>query len=231
MHKGRVVFGAMDEVVFGRPAAEAVAAQMDRLGATRAFLMVAARSTETPTKSRKSAKRLGSRCAATFDAMPPHTPREAVIAAAEQARAANADLIVTVGGGSITDGAKAVQLCLANDIRSVEGIDAIRAVKGAAPAMNAPSVRQISVPTTIAGGEFSAMAGVTNPAHQGQGNAAAPAGDPARRHPRSRHHRAHAGMAVSVDRHPRRRSLRRRPVLARGASLCRCAGAEGTCRC
>ena len=28
--------------------------------------------------------------------------------------------------------------------------------------MNAPTVRQISVPTTIAGGEFSAMAGVTN---------------------------------------------------------------------
>ena len=71
--------------------------------------------------------------------MPAHTPREAVIAAADQARAANADLIVTVGGGSITDGAKAVQLCLANDIRTVEGIDKIRAIKGAPPPMNAPS--------------------------------------------------------------------------------------------
>ena len=40
-----------------------------------------------------------------------------MIAAAEQARDAKADLIVTLGGGSITDGAKAVQLCLANDIR------------------------------------------------------------------------------------------------------------------
>ena len=40
MHQGRVVFGAMDEVVFGRPAAEAVVEQMDRLGANRAFLMV-----------------------------------------------------------------------------------------------------------------------------------------------------------------------------------------------
>ena len=28
MHKGRVVFGAMDEVVFGRPAAEAVVEQI-----------------------------------------------------------------------------------------------------------------------------------------------------------------------------------------------------------
>jgi maleylacetate reductase len=107
---------------------------------------------------------LGPRCVATFDAMPPHTPRHAVIAAAEQARAADADLIVTVGGGSITDGAKAVQLCLANNVRTVEGIDTIRANKGVAPPMTAPSVRQISVPTTIAGGEFSAIAGVTNEA-------------------------------------------------------------------
>ena len=40
MHTGRVVFGAMDEVVFGRPASEAIVEQMDRLGANRAFLMV-----------------------------------------------------------------------------------------------------------------------------------------------------------------------------------------------
>jgi maleylacetate reductase len=162
VHNGRVVFGAMDEVVFGRPAAEAVVAQIDRLGLSRAFLMVSGtlnRDTDEIDKIRNS---LGSRCVGTFDAMPPHTPREAVIAATAQARAADADLIVTVGGGSITDGAKAVQLCLANDITSVDDIDRIRAVKRAAPDIHAPKVRQISVPTTIAGGEFSAIAGVTN---------------------------------------------------------------------
>jgi maleylacetate reductase len=162
VHRGRVVFGAMDEVVFGQPAAGAVVAQMDRLGAARAFLMVSGTLNRETGEIEKIRRALGSRCAATFDAMPPHTPREAVIAAAEQARAAEADLIVTVGGGSITDGAKAVQLCLANNVRTVEGIDTIRAVKGVAPPMNAPTVRQISVPTTIAGGEFSAIAGVTN---------------------------------------------------------------------
>jgi len=162
VHKGRVAFGAMDEVVFGRPAAEAIVGQMDRLRAARAFLMVSGTLNRDTDEIEKIRKSLGPRCVGTFDAMPPHTPREAVIAAAEQARAARADLIVTVGGGSITDGAKAVQLCLANDIGTVEDIDKIRAVKGAAPAINAPLVRQISVPTTIAGGEFSAMAGVTN---------------------------------------------------------------------
>jgi maleylacetate reductase len=162
VHQGRVVFGAMDEVVFGRPAAAAVVEQMDRLRASRAFLMVSGTLNRETDEIEKIRNSLGARCAGTFDAMPPHTPREAVIAAAEQARAADADLIVTVGGGSITDGAKAVQLCLANDVRTVDDIDKVRATRGVVPPMTAPSVRQISVPTTIAGGEFSALAGVTN---------------------------------------------------------------------
>ncbi len=162
MHRGRVVLGAMDEVVFGTPAAEAVVAQMDRLHANRAFLMVSGTLNRETDEIEKIRTALGARCVGTFDAMPAHTPRAAVIAASEAARAANADLIITVGGGSITDGAKAVQICLANDVRTVEDIDRVRAGKGAAPDINPPTVRQISVPTTIAGGEFSAIAGVTN---------------------------------------------------------------------
>src|SRR5438034_10853827 len=136
----------MEEVVFGRPAAEAVPAQLDRLGLSRAFLMVSGtlhRNTDEIHKIRES---LGRRAVGTFDAMPSHTPREAVIAATEQARAANADLSVTIGGGSITDGAKAVQLCLANDIRNPDDIDGIRAGRGGSPQLTAPKVRQISVP-------------------------------------------------------------------------------------
>jgi maleylacetate reductase len=162
VHRGRVVFGAMEEVVFGRPAAMAIVEQTDRLRASRAFLMVSGTLNRQTDEIDRIRKALGPRYAGTFDAMPPHTPREAVIAATNQARAADADLIVTVGGGSITDGAKAVQLCLANDVGTVEGIDQIRAVKAVAPPMTAPRVRQISVPTTIAGGEFSAIAGVTD---------------------------------------------------------------------
>jgi maleylacetate reductase len=162
MRRGRVVFGAMDEVVFGEPAATAIPAQLDRIGARRAFLMVSGTLNRQTDEIEKIRTALGPRCVGTFDAMPPHTPREAVIAAAGEARGAGADIIVTVGGGSITDGAKAVQICLANDISTVEGIDAVRWHKGVAPPMKAPVVRQISVPTTIAGGEFSGGAGVTN---------------------------------------------------------------------
>jgi maleylacetate reductase len=162
VHKGRVVFGGMDEVVFGEPAAGAIAAQMDRLSASRGFLMVSGALRRETDEIAKIQEKLGPRCAGLFDEMPQHTPREAVIAASEAARAVEADLIITIGGGSITDGAKAVQLCLANDIRTVDDVDKIRAAKGAVPQLNAPRVRQISVPTTIAGGEFSSIAGVTN---------------------------------------------------------------------
>jgi maleylacetate reductase len=162
VHQGRVVFGAMDEVVFGRPAAEAVVEQLDRLNAARAFLMVSGTLNRETDEIGKIRRALGARCVATFDAMPAHTPRAAVIAAANQARDADADIIVTIGGGSITDGAKAVQLCLANHVNTVEGIDAIRGQGSRSPPLAAPAVRQISVPTTIAGGEFSSIAGVTN---------------------------------------------------------------------
>ena len=162
MHQGRVVFGAIEEVVFGHAAAGAIVAQMDRLGTNRAFLMVSGTLNRETNEIEKIKQALGARCAGVFDAMPAHTPREAVIAATLAAREAGADLIVTVGGGSITDGAKAVQLCLANGISDVSGIDRIRVHKGVAPEMNAPTVRQVSVPTTIAGGEFSAIAGVTD---------------------------------------------------------------------
>jgi maleylacetate reductase len=162
VHKGRVVFGAMDEVVFGRRASGVIVEQLDRLGAKRAFLMVSGTLNRETDEIENIRRALGSRCAGTFDAMPPHTLRAAVIAAADQARAAEADLIVTIGGGSITDGAKAVQLCLANDVRDPDDIDRIRAVRGTPPQLKAPTVRQISVPTTIAGGDFSASAGVTN---------------------------------------------------------------------
>jgi maleylacetate reductase len=152
----------MDEVVFGRPASEVIVEQMDRLGTARAFLMVSGTLNRETSVIENIRQALGPRCVGTFDAMPPHTPRAAVIAAANQARSAGADLIVTIGGGSITDGAKAVQLCLANDVSTVEDIDRIRASAGVSPPMNAPVVRQISAPTTIAGGEFTSIAGVTN---------------------------------------------------------------------
>jgi alcohol dehydrogenase class IV len=155
---GQLVFSRMEEVVWGKPAAETVAGLAQKRGAERVFLMVSGTLNRTTDEIDKLRRALGNKCVGTFDNMPAHTPRSAVIAATNQAREARADLIVTLGGGSITDGAKAVQLCLANDIRTPEAMDAVRAPSPVKP----PTVAQISVPTTLSAGEFSHISGVTD---------------------------------------------------------------------
>jgi len=157
--QGRVMFSRMDEVVFGQPAAGAVAELAARRGAERVLVMASAtldRETGCVAGIRAA---LGPRLAAQYQGMPAHSPRAAVLEATAAARRVDADLIVTIGGGSITDAAKAVQLCLANGIDSVEAMDRLR--PGGA-ALLAPRVRQIAVPTTLSAGEFSAVSGVTD---------------------------------------------------------------------
>ena len=164
---GRVAFGAMDAVSFGKPMEEAIVAEVAATGAERVFLMVSGtlnRETEEISKLRRA---LGNKVVGEFDKMGAHTPRADVIAATKAAREAKADLIVTFGGGSITDGAKAVALCLANDITEPEQMDKLRSVVGpdgtvTAPPVAAPTVAQIAIPTTLSGGEFSAISGVTD---------------------------------------------------------------------
>ena len=164
---GRVAFGKMESVTFGKPFTEAVAAEVESRGAERVFLMVSGTLNRETGEIAKLRRALGNKVAGEFDRMAPHTPRRDVIAAADAAREAGADLIVTFGGGSITDGAKAVALCLANDIREPDRIDMLRPVAGpdgalGPPPVNPPAVPQITIPTTLSGGEFSAISGVTD---------------------------------------------------------------------
>ena len=156
MKSGRVAFGRMEAVSFGVPLEQAVAEEAERLGASRIFLMVSGTLNRETGEIEKLRRALGNKVAGQFDRMAPHTPRRDVIAATEAARAADADLIVTFGGGSLTDGAKAVRMCLANDIRTAEEMDALYD-----PAAG-PAIPQISIPTTLSAGEFSAIAGVTD---------------------------------------------------------------------
>ena len=168
MQNGRVNFNQMESVTFGRPAAEVVAQEAARLNAKRVFLMVSNTLNNHTGEIENVRAALGNRCAGTFDQMAPHTPRGDVIAATLAAREASADLLVTVGGGSITDGAKAVMLCLANGIETADSMDVLRPIAGPDGSLGpprsckAPMIKQITVPTTLSGGEFSAISGVTD---------------------------------------------------------------------
>jgi hypothetical protein len=81
---GRVVFSRMEEVLFGQPAAQAVA-ELAR-DAQHVFLMVSGtlhRDTDEIAKVRRGPRH---RCAGVLDRMPSHPRPPRVIAAAEQAR-------------------------------------------------------------------------------------------------------------------------------------------------
>ncbi|MFN0314183.1 MAG: iron-containing alcohol dehydrogenase [Burkholderiales bacterium] len=143
----------MEAVLFGYAAAGAVAEGARRLDARRVFLMVSATLNRETDEIEKVRHALGECYAGTFEGMPPHTPRRSVISAAQQAREVGAGLIVTIGGGSVTDGAKAVQLCLANDIHTPEALDDYRPVKAAGGTLGPPlgcGCRRAFAPWTIA---------------------------------------------------------------------------------
>jgi alcohol dehydrogenase class IV len=166
MQSGTMVFTAMNRVVFGKPAAGAIVAEADRLQARRVFVLTG-RTLNTRTDEIEKVRRaLGGRFAGVHDDMPAHSPRESVVACANAARASGADLLVTIGGGSVTDGGKAVTICLEHGIEDIDGLEPFRSVveggQRRIPDFRPPRVRQVAVPTTLSAGEFNARAGVTD---------------------------------------------------------------------
>jgi maleylacetate reductase len=161
----------MDRVIYGIPLAEALAEEAGRLDA-RAVYVLASGTLDRQTGVVDTVRRvLGNRLAGVCARIGAHTPRTDVVDAANQARAASADLLLTVGGGSVTDAAKMIGLCLGNDIDKPEQLDRLRATttpdgKTERPAVKPPSLRSIAVPTTLSAGEFTAFAGCTDTVRQ-----------------------------------------------------------------
>jgi maleylacetate reductase len=171
MKSGVYRYPHMDRVIYGRHLAEVLGAEVERLDAHAVYVLASGslnRNTDVVTTIRKV---LGNRCAGVAAKIGAHTPRADVVEAANAAREANADLLLTVGGGSITDAAKMVGLCLGNAVTEPAGLDAYRAVVAAdgttrRPPVEAPGVRFIAIPTTLSAGEFNASAGCTDTIRQ-----------------------------------------------------------------
>ena len=78
------------------------------------------------------------------------------------------DLIVTVGGGTPIDTVKVMLLMMAAGVTDEPGFDSVRIRVEAngsrvVPAVKDPPLRQIIVPTTLSGAEFSNLGGCTDP--------------------------------------------------------------------
>lgn len=168
MQRGQITFTRTERVLFGQPVAEALPSEAERLGAERVFLLVSRTLNRESDVVARAREGLGDRFAGLCDHMPAHSPRDAVIACAEQVREAGADLLVNIGGGSTTDGAKAVTVCVSHGVREVAGLDAYVGSLDEngllrPAAFEPPTLPLICVPTTLSGGEFNPRAGITNP--------------------------------------------------------------------
>lgn len=171
LRPGVFAIQAQERIIHGQPAGPAVRAEAERLGASRVFV-VSTRSlaalADGPLQAVQQA--LGHRLVGTFATVRAHSPREDVIAATQAARAAGADLLVGVGGGSAIDAAKAVQVCLWQGLETVDAMEAYRvgAAADVARAIVPPpgAIRMVAVSTTLSAPEFTAMAGITDSATQ-----------------------------------------------------------------
>ena len=167
MIRGIHRYPPMERVIYGIPLAEALAEEVKRLGASKVYVMASGTLNRETDVIDIVGDVLGNRLTGVCAKIGSHTPRIDVVAAANEVRAVKADLILTVGGGSVTDAAKMVGLCLGNDVTSPEQLDRFKAVitpdgKTERPPLKPPTLRSVDVPTTLSAGEFTAMAGCTD---------------------------------------------------------------------
>ncbi len=157
----------LDRVHFGTPAAEALQTEASQRGAQRIFV-VTSKSLHRKTDAVTAAlSRIQPQVVGLFDDCVEHTPRESVIAVAQAVRAAQADLIVSIGGGTVIDTVKVALVALAEDLDSIEQLDDwhMRVAPDGSritPQPRTPPCRQIAVPTTLSGAEFSDLGGCTD---------------------------------------------------------------------
>ena len=167
MKTGVFNFLAQDRVHFGRPAADALQAETALRGARRIFV-VTGRTLNRQTDAVATAlAQIQNQVVGLFDDCIEHTPRDSVIALADAVRAADADLIVSIGGGTVIDTVKVALVALAQGLTRIEQLDDWHmrvAADGSrvVPQPGPPPCRQIAVPTTLSGAEFSDLGGCTD---------------------------------------------------------------------
>ncbi len=147
-----------ERVHFGKSVREALGHEVDRAGATRVFVATSKTLHTQTSVISLIASTLGSKCVAIFDDITEHSKLDGVLAATIAARKLNAGLLVGVGGGSVIDGLKIVQLALANNVDTIDGLTGLSRAKTS----TTHHIRQIAIPTTLSGAEVTSAGGGTD---------------------------------------------------------------------
>ncbi|KAL4973919.1 alcohol dehydrogenase [Aspergillus desertorum] len=155
---------------YGLPFPEAVSRHVvDTFNAKRVYVICSgslAKNTDTLDRLAQALGKVDVAIVGRRIGMKSHTLWSEVLEITENARACSADLILTVGGGSLTDGAKVIAYALANNAKTFEDLETLctgpNQEPPSAPNPTPPTVPIVSVPTTLSAGEYSNFAGATN---------------------------------------------------------------------
>jgi alcohol dehydrogenase class IV len=167
MKSGVFNFLALDRVHFGVTAAEALQQEIAQRASERVVIVTSRTLNRTTSVVTNLAQQLGDRVVGIFDECVEHTPRNSVIALAAVLRDARADLVVSLGGGTVIDSVKIALLCLAQGIDHADALDQWHLKVNPdgtlhVPIVGTPPCRQIAIPTTLSGAEFSDLGGATD---------------------------------------------------------------------
>lgn len=100
-------------VYSGKDALESLPAELKRNKAQRAFILCGRTVSRRTGLIARMRRILGESCAGVFDEIDKDSTLPSVLAATAAARAANADLLISVGGGSVTQATRVVSILLA----------------------------------------------------------------------------------------------------------------------
>ena len=153
-------------VIYGRPAAEVVVQEAERLNARCVLLLVASSLHARTDEIAKVEEALAGRHACTIAGIPPHSPESAIVAAAAQVGGMRIDLVVAIGGGSVTDAAKVLLVCLEHGIDTTVAL-AVHRIQWhdgnpLPQAVGPPKIPMIAVPTTLSAAEYTPIGGATD---------------------------------------------------------------------
>ena len=148
----------------GEDALEQLPAEVRRAGAKRAFIVCGRTVSRSLGLIARIRAILGPACAGVFDEMDKDTTLEAVLRAAQAARDAQADLLVSVGAGSVTQGTRVVAILMA-ETAPIETLITQYPEHGAAisPKLMAPKVPIINVLTAATSAQNRAGSAVKDP--------------------------------------------------------------------
>lgn len=150
-------FPSADRVAFGKGSVRRLGQELDRAGCQRA-LVLTGQSIATNTDLLWYVEQiLGPRHAATYTGVRQHVPASTVAEAADLAHEAGADCLISLGGGSPIDTAKAVAYRLAFGADERDAADAAKE-RAARPTL----LPHFAIPTTLSAAEFTHVGGVTD---------------------------------------------------------------------